>query len=48
MKGEKKIYKAPELTVYGNVKEITKTKPPGRPGKQILGGDGESSMGWPS
>ena len=48
MKGEKKIYKAPELTVYGNVKTITRTQPNPKPGKQLLGGDGKSEMGFPS
>ena len=46
MEKEKKRYKVPELTVYGNVKTITQVKPDGRPGKQIVGGDGQSDMGW--
>ncbi len=46
MEEEKKVYTAPELTVYGNVKAITQVQPDPKPGKRLVGGDGQSDMGW--
>ena len=48
MKEEKKVYTAPELAVYGNVKAITQDQSD-RSGKSLVGGDGKNGVaGWPS